>query len=228
MREMFLLLGKMIKLDIVKKIKQANTFGLLTDEVCDIAYVEQLITLIKYVDVNSNKASTKFVACDDLLSDSNSTNATTIKNTLMKQVKECGLDVLNCSSIATDGCSVMTGRISGVSAQLRKESPLLLNVHCICHRLALACGDANDDVAYIITVEKILIQLWSFFKNSGKRTAAYSKAAMTLKVINLPAKGRKKVAKSSRKLVEQGGYLQKRQLIAYLKIFKHCVRPCVS
>lgn len=198
-REMFLLLGKMIKLDIVKKIKQANTFGLLTDEVCDIANVEQLITFIKYVDVNSNKASTKFVACDDLLSDSNSANATTIKNTLMKQVKECGLDVLNCSSIATDGCSVMTGRISGVSAQLRKESPLLLNVHCICHRLALACGDANDDVAYIITVEKILIQLWSFFKNSGKRTAAYGKAAMTLKAIHLPAKGRKKVAKSIKK-----------------------------
>ena len=25
----------------------------------------------------------------------------------------------------------------------------MLNVHCICHRLALACGDANDEVSYI-------------------------------------------------------------------------------
>ena len=190
---------KNIKLDIVKKIKQANTFGFLTDEVCDIANVEQLITFVKYVDVNSNKASTKFVACDDLLSGSNSANVSTIKNTLVKQVKECGLDVLNCSSTATDGCSMMTDRINGVSAQLHKESPLLLKVHCICHRLALACVDVNDDVAYIITVEKILIQLWSFFQNSGKRTAAYGKAAMTLRNINLSANGRKKVAKSIKK-----------------------------
>ena len=219
---------KKIKLDIVKKIKQANTFGFLTDEVCDIANVEQLITFVKYVDVNSNKASTKFVACDDLLSDSNSANVTTIKNTLVKQVKECGLDVLNCSSTATDGCSMMTDRINRVSAQLHKESPLLLKVHCICHRLALACVDVNDDVAYKITVEKILIQLWSFFENSGKRTAAYDKAAMTLRNINLSANRRKKVAKSIKKLVEQGGYLQKRQLMAYFKILKHCVRPCVS
>ena len=44
-REMFLLLGQMVKAGVVEKMKQANTFGLLTDEVCDITNIEQLVTL---------------------------------------------------------------------------------------------------------------------------------------------------------------------------------------
>ena len=115
----------------------ANTFGLLTDEVCDITNIEQLVTFIKFVDVNLHKATTQFIAIDDFLKDLSSANATTIKNTVMKQLQECGLDVKRLSGLATDGCSV---------SQLRQESPLLLNVHCICHRLALACGDANNVV----------------------------------------------------------------------------------
>ena len=112
------------------------------------ANVAQLVTFIKFVDVNTNKASTQFIAVDDLLKDSNSANATTVKNTVMKQLDECGLDVSKLSGLATDGCSVMTGKRNGVSSQLCKESPRLFNVHCICHRLALACGDANNDVSY--------------------------------------------------------------------------------
>ena len=104
------------------------------------------------------------------------------------------------SDLATDGCSVMAGGSNGVSAQPRKESPLLPYVHCICHCLALACGDAINDVSYVTTVKKILIQSWSFFfDNSAKTTAAYGKAVMAMKAINLSATGRKKVAKSFKK-----------------------------
>ena len=86
----------------------------------------------------------------------------------------------------------MTSKRNGVSLQLCPESPLLLNVHCSCHHLALACGDANNDVSYICTVEKILIQLWSFFDNSAKTTAACGRAVMAIKETrtttgNLPA-----------------------------------------
>lgn len=59
----------------------------------------------------------------------------------------------------------------------------MLNVHCRCHRLALACGDANDHVSYIKTVDKVLVQLWTFFKNSAKRSAAYANAAIAAKAL---------------------------------------------
>lgn len=116
--------------------------------------------------VVSGKAEVNFLAVDDVLEEFDSANAFAIKSMIMKQIRESNLDVSKLSGLATDGCSVMTGKKNGVAALIRRECKLFLNVHCICHHLALACGDANDHVAYIKTVEKILIQLWSFFKNS--------------------------------------------------------------
>ena len=83
---MFLLLGQMVKASVVEKMEQTNTFGLLTDEVCDITNIAQLVTFIKFADVNLNQATTQFIAIDDLLKDSSSANATNIKNTVMKQL----------------------------------------------------------------------------------------------------------------------------------------------
>ena len=83
----------------------------------------------------------------------------------------------------------MAGKRNGVPVKPCKESPLLPNVHCICHNLALACGDANNDVSYITTIETILVQPWSFFNNSAKRATAYGKEVMAMKKINLTAKG---------------------------------------
>lgn len=112
---------------------------------------------------------------------------------------ESKLEVFQLTGLATYGASVMTGRRNGVASQLREESKLLLSMHCICHRLALACNDANDDVAYIKTVEKILIQLWSLFHNSAKKMAAYAKAVVNYNQISLSSHGRNKIEKSFKK-----------------------------
>ena len=64
----------------------------------------------------------------------------------MKQIAAAKLEKSKLTGLATDGCSVMTGKRSGVAFKMRQECKLLLNVHCICHHLALTCGDANDHV----------------------------------------------------------------------------------
>lgn len=175
-REMFLLLGKVIKEHVCKRARLSNCFGLLCDEVCDISCKEQLVTFLKFVDPDTGKATTEFLAIDDVLQHSTSANAEAIKTVLIRQLNESQVELKKLTSLSSDGASVMTGKRNGVAVLLREESKVMLNVHCICHRLALACGDANDEVSYIKTVEKILVQLWSFFKNSAKKTAAYAKA----------------------------------------------------
>ena len=197
-REMFLLLGKMIKEHVVKRVLKSNCFGLLCDEVCDISCKEQLITFIKFVDP-TGRVTTEFLALDDVLEDFHSANAEAIKSVVIKQLEESKLDVKKLTGLGSDGASVWTGKQNGVASLLRKESKVMLNVHCICHRLALACGDANNDVAYIETVEKILLQLWSFFNNSAKKTAAYAKAVKESKAITLSKEGSKRVAKKFKK-----------------------------
>ena len=194
-REMFLLLGKVIKEHVCKRARLSNCFGLLCDEVCDISCKEELVTFLKFVDPDTGKATTEFLAIDDVLEHSTSANAEAIKTVLIRQLNESQVELKKLASLSSDGASNMTGKRNGVAILLREESKVMLNVHCICHRLALACGDANDEVSYIKTVEKILVQLWSFFKNSAKKTAAYVKAVKESKAITLSEEGNKKVAK---------------------------------
>jgi hypothetical protein len=142
----------------------------------------------------------KFLVIVDVLEKFTSANANAIKSMLIKQMAAAELDKTKLTGLATDGCSVMTGKKNGVAVQLRRECKLMLNVHCICHRLALSCGDANDHVSYIKTVEKVLLQLWTFFKNSAKRSAAYAKAAVAAKALVVPNnKSKKVIAKKVKK-----------------------------
>jgi len=34
---------------------------------------------------------------------------------------------------------------NGVAGKLKNENPQLINIHCICHILALACVQSKDD-----------------------------------------------------------------------------------
>ena len=78
----------------------------------------------------------------------------------------------------------MTGSKNGVGSRLQALAPNMLRSHCISHRLALACGDANDDVKYISQVEQILYQLWKWLEYP-KRCAAFVKVCKSLHKINL-------------------------------------------
>ena len=59
----------------------------------------------------------------------------------------------------------MTEIHNGVAARLKRVNNVMLNFHCICHRLALACCDSGNETEYeyIKEVEGMLTQIWKFF-----------------------------------------------------------------
>ena len=69
----------------------------------------------------------------------------------------------------------------------------LINIHSLCHHLALVCGVANDMIFYIKEEKKILLQLWSFFHHSAKKSASYAKAMLTIKQLSVSNRGEKKL-----------------------------------
>ena len=69
------------------------------------------------------------------------------------------------------------------AARLKHVNKVLLNFHCICHRLALACADTGD----IEEVESLLKETWKFFENSPKRTSIFMKVETELKDVALRA-----------------------------------------
>ena len=55
--------------------------------------------------------------------------------------------------------SVMAGANAGVATKLREEfSKSMIDIHCISHRLALACADTGDDYKFIRSFEENLIK----------------------------------------------------------------------
>ena len=79
----------------------------------------------------------------------------------------------------------MTGVRNGFAVKLKELSPQLINFHCICHRLALACTDSLENVSYIKSVLTWLTQLWRMFQNSTKKMAVYLKTQAEIKDLTL-------------------------------------------
>lgn len=198
-REFFLILGKAVKERVVEKVKKCGAFGILTDEASDISVTEQLITFVQYFDQESGNVHTSYLSCQDILEKASSANAQTISNLLVDTVQSSGLDIKKMTGFSSDGAAVMVGKKGGVAALLRSKSPALINVHCICHKLALSCTDSNESIKYIKEVELILRQLWSYFENSPKRMASYLKLQVQFKSMDLSKGASKTVASRLKK-----------------------------
>lgn len=89
----------------------------------------------------------------------------------------------------------MTGKTRGLAALLKKDVISLVAVHCVCHRLALACVDTNRELPVIKQVETEVTQLWKIFDNSPKKLAAYLKVQEAMKQPTLGAKANKRIGK---------------------------------
>lgn len=68
----------------------------------------------------------------------------------------------------------MIGRHNGMAAILKRDVPDLINIHCVCHRLALAHADASKELSYIRKVEVLVLQVWKFYEFFPKKTAKFA------------------------------------------------------
>lgn len=139
LQELVLTIGNTVKGQIISKVKKSQSFGILLDEVTDVSVKNQMVLFIQYVDIVTKRAEVSFFAVADVLEDSISANSETLHKVVLRELSVLGDDVSELSSVVTDGASVMTGKLNGLCARLSQEFPCLISVHCICHRLALAC-----------------------------------------------------------------------------------------
>ena len=138
LHEIFCTIGEAVLDQIMDQISDSDCVGLLCDEATDIATLEQMLTFVQYV--HNGKVNVRFLTIDNLLAESTSANAATMLAVLEQRFQPLGIEMSKIVSLASDGASVMMGKTGGLAAKLRdKHCPMLLNIHCVCHRLALAC-----------------------------------------------------------------------------------------
>ena len=161
-REMFLIVGEVLKEHYLEKIRKVDSCGLLADETSDVYVLEQLIMFVKFVDYELGEPRTVFLSAE-CITDPSGPNAEVLTESILGVLKEFNLNINKMKSFVSDGATVMTGIHNGVVAMLKRVNNVMLNFHCICHRLALACCDSGNETEYVKGVEGILTQVWKFF-----------------------------------------------------------------
>ena len=194
-REIFLTIGQEVEKQILNKLSKVSSYGLMVDDMSDISVKEQMICYIQFVDPDTHLVRTDFLFIKDILENSDSADSKALSNALFNFLDENILNIKNVCGLATDGASVMVGRKGGLATLLKKQNPSLISVHCVCHRLALACTDTNTELKIIGDMELTLLQLWKLFHYSPKKLACFIKSLAEYRKMIIAPKSRKKVGK---------------------------------
>ena len=145
----------------------------MCEDVTDIATLEQFISFLQFVDPDSGEVRTDFLFVENALANSKSADAQTLFTILTSKLQELKITTQKCSSFVSDGANVMLGAQSGLATRLKELNPTVISVHCICHKLALACADTSKDLDYIVGVERDLRTLWKAMENSPYKMAVH-------------------------------------------------------
>ena len=63
--------------------------------------------------------------------------------------------------LGTDGASVMTAHLNGVTMLMRTDNPHCISVHCVCHRLNLAVSQACKNIPLMANRTNIISAIYN-------------------------------------------------------------------
>ena len=166
MQELIQCLGESVSGPLLVQVCQSPFFAFCIDETTDVSVNKELIVYVRYL--VDGEVRTSFLRILELRNGM----ATTIVDVLVQLCADLDLDIVHhLCGLGSDGASVMLGRNNGVSKLLKDRVPFLVSNHCIAHRLALACGQAANEVSFLKQFKDIIDQLYRFYKYSPVRTA---------------------------------------------------------
>ena len=80
-----------------------------------------------------------------MLKEHDAATAQAIYDLLKEELLLSQLDIKDVMGLATDGASVMVGTREDVASKLKRDNPWIIAIHCVCHRLALACTEKKKN-----------------------------------------------------------------------------------
>lgn len=154
--------------EVVRKIiletKEAKYFSISVDSTPDIAHVDQLSFILRYVNTEGTPVE-RFLAFIPNAGHKSEELANIVLETLIKH----DLDVANCRGQSYDNASNMSGRYTGLQARIKEVNPLAVYVPCSAHSLNLVGSCAAECCNQSVTFFGLLQELYNFFTASTHR-----------------------------------------------------------
>ncbi|CAG2212940.1 unnamed protein product [Mytilus edulis] len=157
-----------IRSKIVSRCNQSNFFSVMADECADCSNQAQLSICIRYCYTENDAwyVTEDFCGFVELVK----TNAETISTCILNKLREWGFDLTRLRGQGYDGCSTMTGEVSGVKTRITQElSNAKYFVHCRSHCLNLVVVNSCQSVAVVRNFMAILGKITWFISASSKR-----------------------------------------------------------
>lgn len=128
-------MATVIRRKVDNKIINSPCISFLLDESTDIATHKKLVVYARVIDMDTFTPSTHFITNMKVESATGEAIYHELKSVMNKDK-----GVIPSSTVlglGTDGAKVMTGTGKGLTGFMLRDNPMLLNYHCIAHRLAL-------------------------------------------------------------------------------------------
>lgn len=142
--EMISSIASVIRRKVDNKMINSPYISFLLDESTDIATHKKLVVYARVIDMDTFTPSTHFVTNMKVEKATGEAIYNELKSVMNKDGRV--IPPSKVLGLWTDGAKVMTGTGKGLTGFMLRDNPMLLNYHCIAHRLALVTSQAANAV----------------------------------------------------------------------------------
>ena len=150
---------------VTDKLNASPFITILTDETTDIAMRKKMLMYACILDPVTFIPSTHYLTDIDVANGTGSHLASQI----LQQLQYRNIETSKLMGLGTDGVSAITGRVNGLTGQLLRVDPHIVNIHCVAHRLALCTSQAAERLPALKEYQETLTSLFYYFKGSASR-----------------------------------------------------------
>ena len=148
---------------LAESVTSSEVLAFIADGSTDRGTIDEEAVYIRYINPCTSKPVTSFVALKALEKSDAEHVFEAISNALSDIRPHWRAKLIRC---CIDGASVNMGKIKGVVTRFKNVIPHILAIHCCAHRLELAIKDTMKEIPYYETVDKLLDEIYRFYKNS--------------------------------------------------------------
>lgn len=158
-------IAAVIRKDIDNKVLRSPFISIFADESTDIGMEKKLVIYARGVNPDNNIPSTYFLENVKVASGTGQV----VSQAILDCLEARKIPMTRVMGFGTDGAKAMTGTKEGATGHLMRVNPMMLNYHCIAHRLALVSSQAAESIPYMKEYQETLTGLFYFFKGSANR-----------------------------------------------------------